>query len=209
MRDAEGPRGFGQGGPVGVSRYETLLRRLFQVKGRVAPMIDPKISPSLEVDSSRVEYGWLRGEMPAQLFATVAPVAAQFGLISLYPGATAPGQLFTLQRLTFSASAATGVRIRIDARLAGAILANSTGVRDARWVPSVPQLVPYTANNAAQQITQEYVSIGLAANTMIELPWEYVLVGGGQSLNFECDTVNVRLTINALFTERACEASEL
>lgn len=207
-RDGFTPR-FGQGGPVGVARFETFLRRLLQVKGQVAPIVHDKIGPSIDVDGSRIEYGWLRGEMPAQISVAVAPVAAQFSLVSLYPGVTAPGQLYVIHGIILQSAAAQGIKIRIDARLAGTLVSNTQGPRDARWVPSLATLAGYSANNAAAQITQEFISIQVVANTALHLPIEYVLVGGGQSLNFECDTVNTNLRVNAWYTERACEASEL
>lgn len=201
--------GFGQGGPVGVARYETLLRRLFGVKGTVAPTLARNVSPSIDVDGQAPEYGWLRGEMHAAVGVSVAPVAGQFSLLSFYPGTQVPGTLYVIHQLTLQSGTAVGVRMRIDARLAGGLVSNVSTVRDARWVPTVPSLTAYSANNAANQITQDFVAVQLVANTVLHLPVSWVLSGGGQSLNFEADAVNTNLRVNLFYTERPLENSEL
>lgn len=197
---------FGQGGPVGVARYETFLRRLFSVKGTVAPEIESKLQAGISIDAPVPEFAWLKGEMLA--FGTVqrAAVAGQFSLVSWFPAVT--GQLYVIPKLFLYASAGASARVRIDARLAGTVVGSSTGVRDNRWVPSLPSLAAYTATNAANQITQEYFTVPLAATTRVELAMPFVLLGGGQSLNIELDTANVTLLCGVEYFERASEPSE-
>lgn len=123
-------------------QYSQLLQRRFNMLGASpAPAMMPEVAPTIVVESDRVEWGFLKGEVYGGTRVNLSAVAGQFCAAQLYLPSTSKQIAVVTSIRAFSG---TGVNISraqgIGAGVAGWV-ANTVAVADGRWNPNASALI--------------------------------------------------------------------
>jgi len=213
-----------QAGVIGTARFESFLRRLFSVKGVVAPQIDPKLSAGLDLLRPPWELGeaaLLAGWRGYELVMNPAAVAAQYCWGQIIPPATAGGGIIAVVEsfMLYGGIGATtyvtaGIR---DARSAGGAAITNIGNIDSRY-GSLAGTLPRPACLATQGsdvavpgvYSRIHVQVTASQDTYVAGPW--VLRAGDAGVRtFQILALNVNNQFQATvrWWERVAEPSEL
>jgi len=198
-----------------VGRYNRLLQKLLSMKGDPpSPQLAGDLTAGITLESDRIEYGFLSGEMKCVGTIGRAADAANFGVCGLFNG-TASGALVVVEGLVITNQNAAIQDFSIILGGATGGLANTTrGLpRDLRFLTKQSTAIMGNAVEAALTgtIVQQYrvipgdsiyvpLDVVLPPNSTLQPFPPNICVAGG--------VINIFVRANFLWRERQLESSE-
>lgn len=207
------------GSELGTARFEDFLRRLFSVKGRVAPAVEPKLSAGIDLlrpPGELAESALLAGWRGFESFINASAVAGQYSWWELRPPAIGNGVIAVVEFVGWYAGVALTPTIGVrDTRTGGAAVTD-IGTLDNRYgsiasLTANPAFKPFQgADVAAPGVLGHSPLVGAGTNTFLS-PGPYILASGFTTRTFQVVNriVNVQLNGFVRWWERPAEPSEL
>lgn len=209
-----GERHRGSLGQIGLGRFDTFLRKLFNVKGvTIAPQLDASFQGSIDVESQVSELQYLRDVELWAVSGFVAALAANFSQLTLQNNGT--NVILVVDGWAARDSAGiTTLDIGFDATPAGATAEPGRTYLEGREVFNVPTRRPlavlFGSNNVGSALTQGFVSVVIGASYDVcgaasHMPF---VLAPSQRLIFQTSVVNRNLDVLVWGRARPIEKTE-
>lgn len=185
---------------------QLLTRRLGMKLGSPAPAVAPEVFPSMNLESDRPEWGFIKGEQLMGYGELIAAgTAADYGQCWLI-NPVGSGTLITITRIS-ATTAGNHARIRtarsVDAGAAVGSL-RTNGWMDTRWAGSGVLLLRRVAITLP---VLTYREVGMATNQMaFEKP---IVLGPGTTCHFYGETPATAFSFDVQWMERVALPGEL
>lgn len=185
---------------------DVLTKRLTTPGGSNAPSVAPEIFPVLALESDRPEWSWLKGEILAARYGTVAAVAGQFSAMQYYLPTNARTVAVVKNIRTHNNTAIVIARlVGISGGLAG-WTGRTTATCDTRAGGQNTAVICEDIQNIASPSQFPTMTILNATNQEYEQP---IVIAPGGSLGIIGAAVNTALQVSITWYERPAQPGEL
>lgn len=193
---------------VGTDRFETFLRRLFSVKGVVAPSIEPQLNASLDVLGAPEEYYFAQGLRPFATFLDLGPQVGLFTYTQLANPAGS-GHIVVVSLVQMFSSGGESLLFRWDGPGGGTSM--NYGWRESRFGVTAGAAIGATVMtfSSVAAITGQVAGALVGAQGAVTQTERVWVIAPGRNLTIWQSAVNLQYRVAVAFHERPCEPSEL